>query len=143
MDADASLFHAFTWTFFFGSRHLATQQFVAKYSLICKTDKKIHFFKKRKKHFMDTLWFSLMQRLFRKTKIFFYIILRFCCVIINLQVCYQTNIGFLEILHMNTIYELNIGFYLYLYFAKKLTTLENLPHPEIYYPIEKQNYTHV
>ena len=57
--------------------------------------------------------------------------------------CYQTNIGFLETLHMNTIYELNIGFYLYLYFAKKLTTLEKLPHPEIYYPIEKQNYTHV
>ena len=58
--------------FFFGSRHLATQQFVAKYSLICKTDKKKSIFlKKEKKHFMDTLWFSLMQRIFRKTEIFF------------------------------------------------------------------------
>ena len=46
---------------------------------------------------------------------------------------------------MNMIYELKsvTQDFICISSAKKLTTLENLPHPEIYYPIEKQNYTHV
>ena len=49
--------------------------------------------------FIDATYFS-------KNRNIFYIILRFCCVIINLQVCCQTSIGFLETLYMNMIYEL-------------------------------------